>query len=78
MSDKIITSPVKAIRAKCVDCCHGSSNEVKLCPAGDCPLHPFRYGKNPYRQKREMTAEQIEAARERFAKAREAKNAERH
>lgn len=61
-----ITNPVKAIRAKCLDCCCGNSNEVKLCPAEECALHPFRFGKNPYRAKREMTEEQRAAAAERL------------
>ena len=52
------TNPVKAIREKCLDCCCGSSSEVKLCPCEDCHLYPFRFGKNPFRQKREMTEEQ--------------------
>lgn len=60
-----ITSPLKAIRAKCLDCCCEQSNEVKLCPASDCPLHPFRFGKSPFR-KRELTDEQKEALRERL------------
>lgn len=40
-------TPMKAIRAKCLDCCCGSSKEVELCPAPDCPLHSYRFGKNP-------------------------------
>lgn len=43
------TSPVKAIRQKCLECGEGSANEVKLCPVERCPLYPFRFGKNPYR-----------------------------
>lgn len=54
----------KAIRLKCLDCCCGNANEVKLCIMEDCPLHPFRFGKNPY-LKREYTEEQLEALRER-------------
>ena len=57
---KDITSPLKAIRAKCLDCCCDQITEVKLCPASTCPLHPFRFGKNPFR-KRELTDEQREA-----------------
>lgn len=38
-------SPVKAIRAYCLWCCCESSNEVKLCPETDCPLHSYRFGK---------------------------------
>lgn len=40
-------TPVKAIRAKCLDCCCGQQREVALCPCSDCPLYPFRMGKNP-------------------------------
>ncbi len=50
-----ITNPVKAIRAKCLDCCCGSTEEVKQCPCEACALHSFRFGKNPYRTKREYT-----------------------
>lgn len=60
MDNKQITSPLKAIRAKCLDCCCDQTTEVKLCPASTCPLHPFRFGKNPFR-KRELTDEQREA-----------------
>jgi hypothetical protein len=55
-----ITNPVKAIRAKCLECSCGSSNEVTLCSIPDCALYPFRFGKNPYRSKRELTDEQKE------------------
>lgn len=48
---KRITS-LKAIRLKCLDCSNGSSNEVKLCPVADCPLHEFRLGKNPYTRRK--------------------------
>lgn len=60
-------SPLKAIRQKCLDCCCGSSNEVKLCTATACALYPFREGHNPYKVKREWTEEQKEAQRARFA-----------
>ena len=55
---KEITNPVKAIRAKCLDCVCGSSNEVAMCPCVDCALYPFRFGKNPYRSKRIYTEEE--------------------
>lgn len=73
MEEKNITNPVKAIRAKCLDCCCGSSNEVELCTCADCALYPFRFGKNPYREKREFTDEQKALMRERMRVAREAK-----
>lgn len=41
------TTPMKAIRAKCLDCSCGSSEEVKICPVLDCPLYPYRSGHNP-------------------------------
>lgn len=63
------TNPVKAIREKCLDCCCGQANEVKLCPSEKCALHPFRFGKNPYRAKREMTEEQKKALAERLRKS---------
>lgn len=51
-------TPMKAIRAKCLDCCCGSAHEVKLCTCQDCALHPFRFGRNPNITKREATPEQ--------------------
>lgn len=38
---------MKAIRAKCLDCTCGESKEVDLCPAEDCPLWDYRFGKTP-------------------------------
>lgn len=70
MEERKITNPVKAIRAKCLDCCSGSVNEVKLCPCETCALWPFREGKNPYRKKYERTPEQIAALVAAGAKAR--------
>ena len=43
----MILRPLKAIRAKCLDCCAGSANEVRLCAMADCPLHPYRKGHRP-------------------------------
>ena len=42
-----IRTPVKAIRAKCLDCCCNQRLEVKLCPAKGCPLWPYRLGHRP-------------------------------
>ena len=69
-----VTSPLKAIRAKCLDCCCDSANEVKLCTAAKCPLHEFRFGKNPFAKKREYTEEQKAEMAARLAKGREARN----
>lgn len=46
MADKILT-PLKAIRAKCMDCCCGQAKEIKLCNLKNCPLYPYRMGKRP-------------------------------
>lgn len=73
---KVITNPVKAIRKYCLGCVNGSSKEVELCPITDCELFSFRFGKNPFRTKREMSEEQKAVMRERLAKAREAKKTE--
>ena len=70
MKEKRIT-PLRAIRFKCLDCCGGSSNEVKLCTCKNCSLHPFREGRDPFRVKVELTPEQKEARRESLAVARE-------
>ena len=66
----MITNPVKAIRAFCLDCCGGSSMMVKGCSAPDCALYPFRFGKNPYRKPREMSEEERQVLRDRLAAAR--------
>ena len=64
-------SVLKAIRAKCLDCCCGMPSEVRECPCTDCALHPYRMGKNPFRKKREMSDEQRAELAERLAKARQ-------
>lgn len=47
--------PLKSIRAKCLDCCCGSSPEVQKCVCDGeqgswCPLYPYRSGHNPRRK----------------------------
>ena len=59
---KEITNPVKAIRAFCVECMGGSSQEVKNCTSAsgtryECPLYPFRQGENPFRKKERSDAQ---------------------
>jgi len=41
-------TPLKAIRAKCLECCCWRSETVKACPCPDCPLYPYRLGKGPH------------------------------
>lgn len=61
------TSPLRAVRLKCIDCSSYQFSEVKECNITNCPLHPFRLGKNPFRR-RELTEEQKEAMAERMRK----------
>lgn len=57
----MITNPVKAIGAWCLDCCGGSQIARKECGAPDCVLYPFRFGKNPYRTPRDVHTPPTEA-----------------
>ena len=41
------TTPVRAIRKKCLDCSANERKEVELCPIRHCPLFPFRFGMMP-------------------------------
>ena len=59
---------MKAVRAKCLDCCGGNKSVIPVCGILNCPLYPFRLGKNPNRI-RNMTDEQRQAASERMRKA---------
>ena len=71
----MITSPLKAIRAKCLDCVWGQANEVRKCHLEDCELHPFRFGKNPFSKKREYTEDERLKMCERTKMMRDAKKA---
>ena len=42
-----LLTPVKAIRAKCLDCTGGQFSEIRLCPVHTCALHPYRMGHRP-------------------------------
>ena len=48
-------SPLRAIRAKCLDCSCYQLAEVRLCEAINCPLWPFRAGRHPWIGSREKT-----------------------
>ena len=45
-----ILTPIKAIRAKCLDCTCDQPQEVRLCPVTGCSLYPYRMGHNPNRK----------------------------
>lgn len=40
-------TPMKAIRAKCVDCSNGQVKEIRECPVKTCPLYEYRSGHRP-------------------------------
>ncbi len=42
-----IRTPIKAIRAYCIECSGGMAKEVRLCNMVNCPLFPYRMGKRP-------------------------------
>jgi hypothetical protein len=65
-------NPLKALQARCLDCCCGQPSEVRKCVSVECPSWPFRMGVNPFRRKRELTAKQRQAMAARLAKARAA------
>lgn len=62
------TNVLRAIRLKCLDCSSYNILEIKECPVKNCPLYPFRQGKNPFR-KRTLTDEQRQKIGERLNKA---------
>src|SRR5262245_3120754 len=53
-------NPVKAIRARCLDCRCGNASEVRKCVAVECPSWPFRMGTNPFRAKRQLSEAQLQ------------------
>ena len=56
---------LRAIKLKCLDCSTYNINEIKECPVKNCPLYPFRLGKNPFR-KRELSEEERNKLSERM------------
>lgn len=77
MQEKELT-PLKAIRAKCIDCCGGYKSYVRDCGKPDCSLYTFRLGRNPNRKKtKELSDEQRQAASERLKKVWEKRKAEK-
>lgn len=54
MEEKRLT-PIKAIRAKCLDCCCWQKSEVKNCEIITCALYPYRMGHNPYITRKKNT-----------------------
>lgn len=40
-------TPIRAMRAFCLDCTGGKKAEVRACSFKSCPIHPYRMGKRP-------------------------------
>lgn len=40
-------TPIKSIRAKCLECSCGNTAEVRNCLITECPLYPYRMGHRP-------------------------------
>ena len=65
---------LRAVREHCKQCFGWEAHEVKNCTSEKtCQLYPFRFGKNPFREKKVLSDEQLQEARERMAKCRERK-----
>ena len=45
--DVKLLTPIQAIREKCIDCCAGDKNEVRLCESITCPQFLYRMGRRP-------------------------------
>lgn len=71
MEEQKTLTPVKAIRAKCIECSGGNRSEADRCQIKDCPRYAYRHGKNPNRKPRVMTEEQRERMRGNLEKARQ-------
>lgn len=40
-------TPMKSIRAKCLECTNNQPKEIRLCPINGCPLYEYRMGHRP-------------------------------
>lgn len=40
-------TPIKAIRAKCLECQGNQYSKIRSCGSTNCPLYPYRLGKRP-------------------------------
>lgn len=49
-------TPIKAIRAKCLECSGGQVKEVRVCPIKRCVLYEYRMGHRP--RDEEVTTEE--------------------
>lgn len=52
--NKIITSPLEAIKEMCIDCCGGEKSWVAECTAKECAVYEFRLGKKSISKKKRI------------------------
>lgn len=52
--------PMKAIRAKCLECSCGSPDEVRNCQVKECALWEYRFGTKSKSEKFRKSATQID------------------
>ena len=62
-------TPLKAIKAKCIDCC--GDEHPRKCVCNDCPLFPFRLGKNTLLKPRVISDKQRQCLLENLRKNKE-------
>lgn len=48
-----ISTPIQAIRKKCVECSNNQYKEVRNCELASCPLFPYRMGVRPETARKE-------------------------
>lgn len=48
-------TPLKAIRAKCLECSCDSAHEVRMCSITECPLYEYRLGHRPPKDEQDTT-----------------------
>lgn len=56
-------TPIKAIRAKCLDCTCNQPKEIRECQIITFALWPYRMGKRPKREAVEECTEETNASR---------------
>ena len=50
-----LLSPLRAIRAQCLDCSCGSRKEVAECLIPDCPIYLYRFGVRPATRQKKLS-----------------------
>lgn len=53
-------TPMRAIRAKCLECSNNQFSEVRECTVKSCPLYDYRMGHRPKAEQFIAEAEKIE------------------